>query len=170
MSAEDRRTDLRGALTEVLSAQGTHSPEAATAVSWPKILIVAALKSEAAGDAAAQDDLIEAIAVLLGLGTEEYLTIPEAANRLAGERSRGFILSALHAEQEKAEGDAVRAFAYAIELVNLSSLPADNDQQLGDLITAAEAKALEGFMSGEAETEEVRLIWRRIHKLAEEAE
>lgn len=172
--AADRKATLKAALDNVLDAAGMHSPEGALHVSWPLVLVDAVLKSESAGDATRQDSLIEAIATLLGIDTEESLSIPEATDRLAGERSRGFIISTLHGFQVSAEAKVkeikaeraassnpddrvdlvaqsrhhqgvVEALGYAIELVNLSALPADNDQQIGELITVEEAQMLAGL-------------------------
>lgn len=86
---EGRKVDLRVALEEVLRAAGAAGGDPYDGTfSWPLMLVDAALKSESAGDAAAQDRLIEAIGVLLGCGVEESLSIIDAAERLSVEEER----------------------------------------------------------------------------------
>lgn len=170
--AEKRKVDLRIALEEVLRASGAAGGDPYDgSFSWPLMLVDAALKSEAAGDADAQDRLIEAIGVLLGMSPEEKLSIPKAAGRLGGDGGRSFILSALERQQTEAEKKVaqlridreqdpdpdgrtdlaaqsrhqqglIEAFGFASELVNLSVLPGDNDQQVGELISVRDAEVL----------------------------
>lgn len=185
----DRREELRAALNEILAAQRSARRARVTPVSWPLGLVDAVLKSEAAGDADAQDRLIEAIATILGLGADERLTAPEALGRLIGDDTRAFIISTLHDAQAKAERESERlkaekgysehiefqegqvtALALAIEVVNISALPGDNDQQIGELITRDDARLLEDLISGDhgPEEEDARLLRRRLRRIAKD--